>query len=143
MLKVDFWKSLSLQSAVAPIRRSVVVFLRSDETPHVARRGHISGSARIALRGSKLFRAASTSAFVRIEPFQNLRREVRTALLKVTSSPVVWEPIDSSGREQASTCNVDAARNQKHCDPVTHRWPLAENRNGQDRGYRGGQGRER
>ena len=39
MLKVDFWKSLSLQNTVAPIRRSAVVILRGDETPHVARRG--------------------------------------------------------------------------------------------------------
>src|ERR1700733_9414982 len=36
---------------------------------------------------------------------------------------------DPSDRERGSTCNVDTARNQKHCNPVTRRRPFAEDRN--------------
>jgi hypothetical protein len=36
LAKVDFQAALTLQSAVASIRRPVVVFLRNDVVPHVA-----------------------------------------------------------------------------------------------------------
>jgi len=45
--------------------------------------------------------------------------------------------VPNERQKRGSTCNVHAARNQNHCDPVTCSRPFAENGNGQDRGYRG------
>jgi hypothetical protein len=50
---------------------------------------------------------------------------------------------DSSGRKQASTRNVDAARNQNYCDPVMRCWPFAEQRDGHECRHGGAQGRKR
>jgi hypothetical protein len=50
---------------------------------------------------------------------------------------------DSSGRKQASTRNVDAARNQNYCDPIMRCWPFAEQRDGHECRHGRAQGRKR
>src|SRR5882724_11063893 len=36
LAKVDLWASLRLRRSAAPLRRSVVVFVRNDVVPHIA-----------------------------------------------------------------------------------------------------------